>query len=41
MEENTTLKLSDGRILGYGQYGDPKGIPLFFPPGEKNTSDQS
>lgn len=24
------LKLSDGRIFGYTEYGDPKGKPLFF-----------
>lgn len=30
LKENTTLKLSDGRILGYAQYGDPNGVPLFF-----------
>lgn len=28
--ENNTLKLHDGRILGYAEYGDPKGKPLFF-----------
>jgi len=25
-----TLKLKDGRILSYAEYGDPKGKPLFF-----------
>lgn len=29
-KENNTLKLSDGRILGYTEYGDPKGKPVFF-----------
>ena len=24
------LRLSDGRALGYAQYGDPEGRPLFF-----------
>lgn len=28
--ENNTLKLHDGRVLGYAEYGDPKGKPIFF-----------
>lgn len=28
--ENNTLKLSDGRVLAWAQYGDPKGKPVFF-----------
>ncbi len=24
------LRLTDGRLLGYGEYGDPEGKPLFF-----------
>lgn len=29
-KENNTLKLRDGRVLGYAEYGDPKGKPVFF-----------
>ena len=29
-KENETLKLKDGRIFGYAQYGDPAGKPVFF-----------
>lgn len=25
-----TIELRDGRILGYGEFGEPEGIPLFF-----------
>jgi len=28
--ENQTIKLKDGRVLGYAEYGDPNGKPLFF-----------
>src|SRR3989344_8459465 len=28
--ENCTFKLRDGRILGYAEYGDPEGKPVFF-----------
>lgn len=28
--ENNTLKLHDGRVLEFAQYGDPKGKPVFF-----------
>lgn len=27
---NQILKLKDGRVVGYAEYGDPKGKPLFF-----------
>lgn len=30
MKENNTMVLKDGRKLGYAEYGDPKGKPLFF-----------
>jgi len=30
VSENETIILSDGRKLGYAEYGDPKGKPLFF-----------
>lgn len=29
-ENGTTLRLSDGRTLGYAQYGAPGGTPVFF-----------
>ncbi|MCL5797324.1 MAG: alpha/beta hydrolase [Patescibacteria group bacterium] len=29
-KENNTFRLRDGRVLGYAQYGDPKGKPVFF-----------
>lgn len=29
-QENNTFRLHDGRILGYAEYGDPKGKPVFF-----------
>lgn len=29
MIENQTIKLKDGRILGYAEYGNPKGDPFF------------
>ncbi len=28
--EGRTLRLRDGRFLGYAEYGDPKGKPLFY-----------
>lgn len=28
--ENKTFKLHDGRVLGWAEYGDPKGKPVFF-----------
>jgi pimeloyl-ACP methyl ester carboxylesterase len=28
--ENRTIRLKDGRILGFAQYGDQKGKPVFF-----------
>lgn len=28
--ENNILKLNDGRVLGYAEYGNPNGKPLFF-----------
>lgn len=28
--ENNTFKLHDGRVLGYAEYGDPTGKPVFF-----------
>ena len=28
--ENQTIRLRDGRILGFAEYGDPKGKPMFF-----------
>lgn len=28
--ENRTVKLKDGRVLGYAEYGDPKGKPLLY-----------
>lgn len=30
MAENNTVTLRDGRILGYAEYGDPKGKPIFY-----------
>lgn len=30
MKLNQTIKLKDGRQLGFNEYGDPKGKPLFF-----------
>jgi pimeloyl-ACP methyl ester carboxylesterase len=30
MSENNIIRLKDGRRLGYAEYGDPKGKPLFF-----------
>lgn len=30
MNENLTLELLDGRTLGYAEYGDSKGRPLFY-----------
>lgn len=30
MKNNMTLTLSDGRQLGYSEYGDPKGYPIFY-----------
>jgi pimeloyl-ACP methyl ester carboxylesterase len=27
---DNTLRLRDGRLLGYAEYGDPKGAPLFY-----------
>lgn len=28
--DSQTIKLKDGRLLGFAEYGDPKGKPLFF-----------
>ena len=28
--ENNTLRLRDGRVLGWAQFGDPEGIPLLY-----------
>lgn len=28
-----SIQLADGRVLGYAEYGDPKGKPIFFFPG--------
>ncbi len=30
MQTNCTIELSDGRILGYAEYGDPLGYPVFY-----------
>ena len=30
MKENQTLQLSDGRKLGFAEYGVPDGNPVFF-----------
>lgn len=30
MQTNKTIKLSDGRILGYAEYGDSLGFPIFY-----------
>ena len=30
MKEDLQVRLPDGRMLGYGEYGDPAGEPLFF-----------
>ena len=27
---DNTIQLKDGRTLGYAEYGDPKGKPIFF-----------
>jgi pimeloyl-ACP methyl ester carboxylesterase len=27
---NDTLRLRDGRLLGYARYGDPNGTPVFY-----------
>jgi len=34
---NQTIKLSDGRQLGFAEYGEPKGKPIFFFPGGPST----
>jgi pimeloyl-ACP methyl ester carboxylesterase len=31
--QNQTVKLADGRTLGFAEYGDPSGRPVFFFPG--------
>ena len=30
MEDDKTLQLEDGRLLGYAVYGDPEGRPIFY-----------
>lgn len=30
LKADNVLRLQDGRLLGYGEYGDPDGRPLFF-----------
>ena len=30
MKEDKTLRLEDGRLLGYAVYGDPEGQPVFY-----------
>ncbi len=30
MKEDEQAKLPDGRAIGYGDYGDPSGVPVFF-----------
>jgi pimeloyl-ACP methyl ester carboxylesterase len=30
MSEDQTHRLADGRVLGYAEYGDPQGRPVFF-----------
>lgn len=30
LRETNSIKLHDGRVLSYAEYGDPKGRPLFF-----------
>jgi pimeloyl-ACP methyl ester carboxylesterase len=30
MKEDKTLRLADGRLLGYEVYGDPEGYPVFY-----------
>lgn len=30
MKEDLQARLPDGRALGYGEYGDPGGVPVFF-----------
>ena len=34
---NQTIQLSDGRLLGFAEYGDPSGKPVFFFPGGPST----
>lgn len=28
--ESANIRLKDGRLLAYAEYGDPHGVPLFF-----------
>jgi len=37
MKNNQTIQLSDGRQLGFAEYGDPDGKPIFFFPGGPST----
>lgn len=37
MKNNQGLQLSDGRQLGFAEYGDPNGKPVFFFPGAPST----
>ncbi len=30
METNLTMNLHDGRVLGYAEYGDSTGYPIFY-----------
>src|SRR5690242_15693615 len=30
MSENNTIKLKNGYVLGYAEYGDPQGKPIFY-----------
>jgi pimeloyl-ACP methyl ester carboxylesterase len=36
-KRNQTIQLSDGRQLGFAEYGDSKGRPMFFFPGGPST----
>lgn len=37
----TTLRLKDGRALGYAEYGDPSGTPLFYFHGFPNSRENA
>lgn len=37
MDEDQTIELADGRTLGYAEYGDPTGRPVFFFHGTPGT----
>lgn len=38
MVNDYVIKLRDGRELGYAEYGDPKGKPIFYEKFDANDS---